>query len=119
MAAKTETAAVNADEIAHERVTTIFRPKSPEVAAEAPGNGTMQDPTMRSAKDRAEAGDYVENLLEGYKVTLVSLAAIYAPIFNPDSMRNREFFDTIHRIEKEIETFKKAVLGSSAMNPSK
>lgn len=91
-----------------------FRPEPVELEAKAPGDDSVKDAATRVAMDRADAADYVEKMLEAHKITLVNLAAVYTPIFNPELMRETGFFEAIKKIEADTAFFKKTILGKSA-----
>jgi len=94
-------------------LTSTYRPELP--SGEAPGKRTTEDSTTRSLRDRAEAAEFVQSTIEQTKVPLYSIAAIHAPIFNPESLKTKDFFNTMHRFEKEMDVFAAAILGKSKM----
>lgn len=72
------------------------------------------EPTIRLARERAEAAEYVDNLLTNTRIALTGIAMLHGPVFNPEAVSSDALYSGIKRFETEVDTFRKLILGRSA-----
>lgn len=73
------------------------------------------DPTVRLARDKSDAAEYVDKLLNDTRIALTGVAMLHGPVFNLEAVSNDTLYAGIKRFEAEMDTFRKLILGKSAL----